>query len=192
MLFVKYIFYDKTEPFSSSLPPTPAISRTNSSKNLHGGVSTKEILPPTSPPGKLELDPAVHEQMRQLQSERLKLLLEGAGTVPSTARCPFSYLIPRTSEEDSIETMNALESATEPAVGCDLPQKVTQETQTDVVVAGALPSHHLFTVNVDDDSTPEGTSPLTPPAESNVLPTKPRPLEECKAIFKSEVCNCCP
>ena len=207
VLFVKYIFYDKTEPFSSSLPPTPALSRTNSSKNLHGEASSKTILPP---PGKLELDPTVQKQMRQLQSERLKMLMEGAGTVPPTSRCPFSFV--PTSEADSNEIVfpvKALqESSTELKKEKDCskpsepPQRVTQETQTEeeVVVTDALPQRHLFTVDVDD-AVSEGTSPTLLPAEASggtfptlpqaecdVLPTKPRSLEECKAIFKSEVC----
>ena len=198
---MKYIFYDKTEPFSSSLPPTPTLSRNNSSKNLHGEASSKAVLPPISAPGKLELDPTVQNQMRQLQSERLKLLMEDAGTVPPASRCPFSFITSPTSEADSNELVfpvkNALKSSTElreeDTKPCDPSQKVTQETQTEeeVVLTSALPLRNLFTVDVDDSPT-EGTSPTVPPAEGifpagEAPPTKPRPLEECKAIFKSEV-----
>eukprot|EP00731_Ephydatia_muelleri_P016596 Em0009g1020a len=131
VLFMKYIFYDKTEPFSSSLPPTPALSRNNSSKNLHGEASSKAVLPPISAPGKLELDPTVQNQMRQLQSERLKLLMEDAGTVPPASRCPFSFITSPTSEADSNELVfpvkNALKSSTElreeDTKPCDPPQK---------------------------------------------------------------------
>lgn len=138
------------------------------------------------------------------------MLMEGAGTVPPTSRCPFSFV--PTSEADSNEIVfpvKALqESSTELKKEKDCskpsepPQRVTQETQTEeeVVVTDALPQRHLFTVDVDD-AVSEGTSPTLLPAEASggtfptlpqaecdVLPTKPRSLEECKAIFKSEVC----
>ena len=192
VLFVKYIFYDKTEPFSTSLPPTPAISRTNSSKNLLREGTSKTLLPPAPALGKVELDPAAQEQMRLLQSERLKLLIEEG--VRPTARCPFSYLAPRTFEVDSNE-VPMLESALEPevaattpeeggaSVSCDLPRQVARETQTDEVVTANSPLHQLFTVDVDSSSSSEATPPPTP-----VAGLTPRSLEECKAIFKSEVC----
>lgn len=122
--------------------------------------------------------------MRQLQSEKLKQLMDDA----RTTRCPFSF--PRTTfgEDDEIilPAMKALEPLTESNredVRVSEPSlKVTKETQTEEV---AVPQQQLFTVGADE--TPfEDTPPSTPPATSSELPKKPRPLEECKAIFKSE------
>ncbi len=198
VLFVKYIYLDKSGSYSpSSVPPTPNSSRKNStatvfssSKPIHSFTS-KSGSCPFIPPSSRNLDFSPGSLNRRAANESMEKLINNGIVISDDSR-RMTANSSQTSAP-SIENIpakpapNTLDLALQP-----LPS-VTVGTQTDFEnepAAGAAKKKGMFSLG--GDASEPGTpteSPSSSGRESpeTELPPEPRPLNECLAIYRSDV-----
>ncbi len=219
VLFVKYIFFDKSETFPTSVPLTPIESQ-RGSKSLPAPVPGAS---PSSLSCSFRLADLPDSLMQRrgarppstvgshgnpaLDAERLRLLLQSGrnangsianggvsnGHVPRERSCSKLALpaIDETGEANGIGVHSSVSTQACPVIQPRLGDTPAGEPR------------HYATIGVQTDQLEERVSPFviggseTPPSspdeldreriEREAVPSTPRPVEECLAIFKSEV-----
>lgn len=203
LLFVKYIFFDKSEMFVSSTPSTPAVSNGKTNGKLPSPTSVPQSLvcPLAEPPLTLRrrqgLSITVPDNGRRhmmthsngaLGSGQLEKLLSekiivSAADVSPLQRGQPALLAPVETASGPQELSAAVAKATDSYPSNPLPLKssATVGTQTELVEEEEeAPS--MFIVGSRRSSVDVDVPSCSP----SPLPAEPRPLEECLALYRTE------
>lgn len=192
VLFVKYIFFDKSKTFDSSVPPTPTHSRHNShslDKRLPSSHAPLSCTPPRLT-NSFRFESRCPLANGHFQPEELtRLLSQGAVINDETNLTPLA--LPSVEKEKAVTKLQTELREPSPlpekytvdtSVG---PQCVSVSTQTECEDEVQVVPRITWNDGEEDEEEEERS---TSPEEDPIAPAlPPRPLEECLTIFRSDV-----
>ena len=196
VLFVKYIFFDKSETFASSVPSTPAHSQKNSLSYNQSPLTPTSLSCPirlsATPEGSLvrcQGTSQFHVDLPKFDNPSVN------GSLDQRWRLEHTSDIHLETEGNLRPALPGIEQPTSDSrrVDSSVPSLPDDKPTSEQVSVGVQTDSAAQRFLVGGSETPsseeEGDEkgPIPEPENGNGTLRPPRPLEECLAIFKSEV-----